>query len=191
MIVATGSAPSLDIVGNLAQGIQDTPGLAQDNVMSVWDVLEDRRPIGHRVLVVDDGEGGWKGIGLALQLDADGHDVEYVTPLPYAGAKLGPFSADLAVRRIHLSHIATHPFASVTRIDGATVTLSEQGHANTVADVDTVILAGWHRPVTDLYVALKGRGVTVERIGDAIASRTMLEAIHEGERAARRVTSNT
>jgi hypothetical protein len=29
--------------------------------------------------------------------------------------------------------------------------------------------------------------VSVERIGDAVASRTMMEAVHEGERAARRV----
>jgi len=27
----------------------------------------------------------------------------------------------------------------------------------------------------------------VERVGDAIASRTMMEAVHEGERAARRI----
>jgi hypothetical protein len=53
--------------------------------------------------------------------------------------------------------------------------------------VDTVILAGWHRPVTDLYFALKGRGVPIERVGDAVASRTMMDAVHEGERAARRI----
>ncbi|MEU0495414.1 hypothetical protein [Mycobacterium sp. NPDC006124] len=42
-------------------------------------------------------------------------------------------------------------------------------------------------PVTELYFALKHRDVPVERIGDAIASRTMMEAVHEGERAAWRV----
>jgi 2,4-dienoyl-CoA reductase-like NADH-dependent reductase (Old Yellow Enzyme family) len=187
VIVATGSAPSDDIVGNLAQGIAFTPGLDQDHVLSVWDVLDGEAPVGGRVLVVDDGEGGWKGIGLALHLADAGHHVEFLTPLPYVGSKLGPFSANLAVPRIHASGIAAHPFTTLTGVAGSRIDIVEKGAPGTVRDVDTVILAGWHRAVTDLYFALKHRDVTVERIGDAIASRTMMEAVHEGERAARRV----
>lgn len=187
IIVATGSAPAADIVGNLAQGITHTPGLDQPHVLSVWDVLDEDKPVGHRVAIIDDGEGGWKGIGLALQLQADGHQVEFLTPLPYVGAKLGPFSANLAVPRILKSGMSTHPFTTMTAVDGPTLRIVEKGAAGTLEGVDTVILAGWHRPVTELYFALKNRGVTVERVGDAVASRTMMEAVHEGERAARRV----
>ena len=56
-----------------------------------------------------------------------------------------------------------------------------------VEEIDSVILAGWHRPVDDLYFECKAVGVPVDRVGDAIASRTMFEAVHEGERAARRI----
>ena len=188
IIVATGSAPGSDIVGNLAQGVTFTPGLDQDHVLSVWDVLEEEKPVGRHVVIVDDGEGGWKGIGLALQLCADGHEVDFVTPLPYVGAKLGPFSANLAVPRIHASGMVTHPFARLDAVAGRTLNIVEKGVPAQVGNVDTVILAGWHRPVTDLYFALKGSGVTVERVGDAIASRTMMDAVHEGERAARRIS---
>ncbi|GAS89714.1 FAD-dependent oxidoreductase [Mycolicibacterium brisbanense] len=187
IIVATGSAPAADIVGNLAQGITHTPGLDQPHVLSVWDVLDEDKPVGHHVAIVDDGEGGWKGIGLALQLQADGHQVEFLTPLPYVGAKLGPFSANLAVPRILESGMSTHPFTTMTAVDGPTLRIVEKGATGTLEGIDTVILAGWHRPVTELYFALKNRGVTVERVGDAVASRTMMEAVHEGERAARRV----
>jgi NADPH-dependent 2,4-dienoyl-CoA reductase/sulfur reductase-like enzyme len=190
VIVATGSAPGTDIVGNLAQGIPFTPGLDQEHVLSVWDVLEDNKPVGKTVVIVDDGEGGWKGIGLALQLREDGHDVHLVTPLPYVGAKLGPFSANLAVPRIHKSGMTTHPFTTVTAVEGPVVRVVEKGERAALGRVDTVILAGWHRPVTGLYFALKNEGVSVERIGDAIASRTMMEAVHEGERAARRVPAS-
>jgi hypothetical protein len=191
VIVATGSAPGNDIVGNLAQGIPFTPGLDQEHVLSVWDVLEDDRPVGRHVVIVDDGEGGWKGIGLGLQLQVDRRHVEFVTPLPYVGAKLGPFSANLAVPRIHQSGMTTRPFTTVTAVDGSTVHISDRGRSDTIVGVDTVILAGWHRPVNDMYFALKGRGVSLERVGDAIASRTMMEAVHEGERAARRIPSTT
>jgi 2,4-dienoyl-CoA reductase-like NADH-dependent reductase (Old Yellow Enzyme family) len=190
VIVATGSAPGADIVGNLAQGLATTPGLDQDHVLSVWDVLEKEAPVGKHVLVVDDGEGGWKGIGLALQLQTDGHDVEFVTPLPYVGAKLGPFSANLAVPRIHQSGMKTHPFTTITEVEGPTVHTVEQGRPAAISGIDTVVLAGWHRPVNELYFALKDQGVTTERIGDAIASRTMMEAVHEGERAARRIPAH-
>ena len=145
------------------------------------------------MVIVDDGEGGWKGIGLALQLQGDLHHVDFVTPLPYVGAKLGPFSANLAVPRIHQSGMTTHPFSTMTAVDGSTVHVTEQGRPATIVDVDTVILAGWHRPVTDLYFtlknAMKDQAVAVERVGDAIASRTMMEAVHEGERAARRISA--
>ena len=187
VIVATGSAPGPDIVGNLAQGIRFTPGLDEDHVLSVWDVLEESKPVGSHVVIVDDGEGGWKGIGLALQLQEEGHRVEMVTPLPYVGAKIGPFSANLAVPRIHKSGMTTRPFTTVTAVNGSTVEIIEAGRRDDITDVDTIVCAGWHRPVNDLYFALKGRGVPVERVGDAIASRTMMEAVHEGERAARRI----
>jgi hypothetical protein len=67
------------------------------------------------------------------------------------------------------------------------VVLRTEGQPVTLPGIDTVVLAGWHSPVDEVYFALKGRGPKVERVGDAIASRTMLEAVHEGERAARRV----
>ena len=75
----------------------------------MWDVLEDEQPVGNHVVIIDDGEGGWKGIGLALQLQSEGHQVEMITPLPFVGAKLGPFSANLAVPRVHKSGMTYTP----------------------------------------------------------------------------------
>jgi 2,4-dienoyl-CoA reductase-like NADH-dependent reductase (Old Yellow Enzyme family)/thioredoxin reductase len=185
VVVATGSAPGRRIIGNRAQGISVTPGLDSDRVLSVWEVLEDERPVGRRVLIVDDGEGGWKSVGLALALADDGHEVEFVTALPHAAAKLGPFSGQLATKRLFAADIRLRPFATVTAIDGPTVKIYEQGKERVVSDLDTIVLAGWHEPVTELYFELKARGVPVTRIGDAVASRTMMDAVHEGERTAR------
>jgi 2,4-dienoyl-CoA reductase-like NADH-dependent reductase (Old Yellow Enzyme family)/thioredoxin reductase len=186
VIVATGSAPSPDIVGNIAQGLHDLPGLDLPHVVNVWDVLEGGVNLGSCVLVVDDGEGSWKAISLALDLEQRGHDVHLSTPLPYVGAKIGPFSQHKLVPRIFASGIQTHPFATLTEVRSTSVTLTERGAPVTIEGIESVVLAGWHRPVTDVYFALKRKGVDVERVGDAIACRTMLEAVHEGERAARR-----
>jgi 2,4-dienoyl-CoA reductase-like NADH-dependent reductase (Old Yellow Enzyme family) len=187
VIVATGSAPGRRIIGNRAQGILETPGVDSDRVLSVWDVLEDQREVGRRVMIVDDGEGGWKSVGLALGLASDGHDVEFVTVLPHAAAKLGPFSAQLATKRLFATDIRLRPFSTLLAIEGSEARLLEQGKKSLVADLDTIILAGWHEPVTERYFELKASGTAVTRIGDAVASRTMMEAVHEGERAARAV----
>jgi hypothetical protein len=138
------------------------------------------------VLVVDDGEGSWKAISIALSLSEDGHDVHISTPLPYVGSKIGPFSQSKLLPRLFASEIDLHPFASLRTVDDGGATLSEQGREVRVG-VDTVILAGWNRPVSDLYFSLKQEGLDVERVGDAVACRTMMEAVHEGERVARRI----
>jgi 2,4-dienoyl-CoA reductase-like NADH-dependent reductase (Old Yellow Enzyme family) len=187
VIIATGSAPGVDLVGNIARGQLDTPGLDHDHVLNVWDILEHGAEVGHTVLIADDGEGSWKAISIALDLSERGHDVHLVTPLPYVGAKLGPFTQNKLVPRIFASTITAHPFATIKSVSKTAVTLTERGHERVIEDVDTVVLAGWHRPVNDLYFAVKRMGIPVQRVGDAIACRTMLEAIHEGERAARRV----
>ena len=187
VIVATGSAPGADIVGNVALGILDVPGLNRANVLNVFDVLEQDTPLGHRVLVVDDGEGTWKAIGMALELDEKGHDVHLSTPLPYVGARIGPFSQNLLLPRIFASEIVTHAFASLVEVGDRTATLREREKNVVLEGIDTVILAGWHRPVTAVYFDLREAGTAVERVGDAVASRSMLEAVHEGERAARRI----
>src|SRR4029078_5119661 len=102
--------------------------------------------VGHHVVIIDDGEGGWKGIGPALQLQSEGHHVEMTTRLPYVGAKLGPFSANLAVPRVHQSGMTTHPFTTVTAVNGPTVQITEQGRPGSITDIHTVIPPGCARP---------------------------------------------
>jgi hypothetical protein len=153
----------------------------------VWDVLEHGAEIGERVLVVDDGEGSWKSVGLALALDGAGHRVEFVTPLSHVAAKLGPFSGQLAMKRLFATSIRMRSFATVVAVEDHVARVVEQGREQTLSALDTVILAGWHIPVAERYFELKAAGIPVTRVGDAIASRTMMEAVHEGERAARDV----
>lgn len=184
--MATGSAPSADIVGKLAQGILDVPGLDLPHVRTVWEVLEESVALGERVLVVDDGEGSWKAISIAIDLAERGHDVHLSTPLPYVGAKIGPFSRHKLLPRIFASAVRPRPFASLVAVTSDTAELIERGRPVTLEGIESVVLAGWNRPVSDVYFQLKRRGAAVERVGDAIACRTMLEAVHEGERAARR-----
>jgi mycofactocin system FadH/OYE family oxidoreductase 2 len=186
VVVATGSRAVRRLIGNASHGIHSVPGLDQDWVLDVFDVVEHGRAVGRRVLVVDDGEGSWKGISLALQLAATGHEVQMCTPLPYIGAALGPFTQNKLVGRVFDAGIIKHPFSLVTAVgDHGIVELRKEGQPATLEGIDTVILAGWHEPNDDVYFGLKGRQDSLVRVGDAVASRSMLEAIHEAERTVR------
>jgi 2,4-dienoyl-CoA reductase-like NADH-dependent reductase (Old Yellow Enzyme family) len=188
VIVATGSAPPIGtIIGNLARGHHHIAGLEHEHVLNVWDVLEGGVAVGATVLVADDGEGSWKSISLAFHLAARGHDVHLSTPLPYVGAKIGPFSRNRLIPRLFESAITEHVFTSVASVQDGAVTLSKRGREDRLDGIDTIVLAGWHAPVADVYFDLQEAGTHVERVGDAIACRSMLEAVHEGERAARRI----
>ncbi|MBS1881838.1 MAG: FAD-dependent oxidoreductase [Actinobacteria bacterium] len=186
VLVATGSAPGRRIVGNLSHGVEAT-GLDSERVLDTFDLLERGAAVGEEVLIIDDGEGGWKGIALALQLAEEGKRVHLSTPLPYVGAALGPFTQNKLVPRVAAAGIVRHPFSLLIAVEEDDVVLRTDGEPHRLAGIDTVILAGWHEPVTDLYFDLKPRHGSVRRIGDAVASRTMLESIHEAERVARSV----
>ncbi len=184
VVVATGSAPSREVIGNLSYGIREVPGLDRDHVLTSVDVLEHGAEVGDRVLIVDDGEGQWKGHGLALHLADGEREVHMSTPLPYVGAAIGPFSQNRLIPRLFDAGIRRHPFSLLLEVRDDTAVLRSEGREVELG-VDTVVLAGWHRPQAALYFALKQRGVEVRRVGDAVASRTMLEAFREGERLGR------
>lgn len=187
VVVATGSKPVRRIIGNESIGVWDVPGLDGNNIMSAWDILENGVTPGDSVLVVDDGESSWKSISVAIQLSRQGRKVTYCTMLPYPGARLGAFTQQKLLERLFATNIEILPFTTVRAVRGDKVDTVVSGNKRTIDGIDTIVLAGWHEPVADLYFALKGLVPVVERIGDALASRTMLEAYHEGERVARRL----
>ena len=188
VIIATGSAPSAEIVGNLARGVWDTPGLDLDHVLNVWDVPRARRDgRAQRAGRRRRRRGMESDRARAAARPTTGTRCNSAAPLPFVAAKIGPFSRNRLIPRIFASGIRTREFASHRLGDSSAVTISERGREIVVEEIDSVILAGWHRPVADLYFECKAVGVPVDRVGDAVASRTTFEAVHEGERAARRI----
>lgn len=98
IIVARSSGPGPDIVGNLAWA-SPSPAWTRARAVGLGRSRQNDKPVSRRVLIVDD-RGAAGRISLALQLRADGK-VKHSTAAVRQGAKLGPFSANLAVPRIH------------------------------------------------------------------------------------------
>ena len=185
VVIATGSRPVPRLIGVRSYQLEEVAGLDLPHVLNSWDLLERGVVPGHSVLVIDDGEGGWKSLSIAAHLARTGHAVQLATPLPFVAAGLGPYSIGPYMRTVFELGIVTHPFAIVRAVTGTAVELMKEQRPVRLTGLDSVVLCGWHEPVDGLYFELKSRGVPVRRVGDAVAARTIMHAIHEGERLAR------
>jgi 2,4-dienoyl-CoA reductase (NADPH2) len=128
-------------------------------------------------VVVHDPVGGPVGVGVAELLAAAGREVTLVTPDAVVGERLG---GDLAPANARLAR------AGVRRVTSA-VLRSAHGGVAVLADRWT----GEERSVPCAVVVDAGPGLPgdvppgVLAVGDAVAPRTVLEAVLEGRRAAR------
>lgn len=195
VVLATGSSTPEFPRGYAGLGVRadDVPGWDDARVLSAVEVLADgvdtavvdARDPGDRVLVLDDGENHWKGVGTAKQLAERGHTVHFAMTGGDPGGDLtGPTKLKLQRDLFDLENpIELHSFAVPKRVDWPDVTLSEAGREVTIPDLDSVVIAGFNRANDSLRAACESYETHV--VGDAMAPRTVQEAIHEGERAAR------
>ena len=81
VVVATGALPSRTGFSSVNPLVETLPGVDQDNVLTSWDVLDGERPVGRRVVVLDD-DGTRAVAGVCEAVDAGspaGETVEDVT----------------------------------------------------------------------------------------------------------------
>jgi len=200
VVLATGSSAPEFPRGYRSYGITraDVAGWDQARVLSSVEVLaedvetsrHDHRDPGERVLVVDDGEQHWKGVGTAKHLAARGHDVDFAMIQGDPGGDLtGPTKFKLHRELFGLDNpVDIHSFAFVEAVDWPTVTLRTEGQTVELDGLDSIVIAGFHRANEGIAAALDdhdGFDAPVSRAGDVAAPRTIMEAIHEGEQVAR------
>ncbi len=200
IVVATGCYWATD---GLNSATHDTiPGV--DAVGQEWqltpeDVALDRKPIGRRVLVLDN-EAYFMGVTLAQKLAGEGHEVYLLT---HRGdiAKYMEYTleAPMMHRELHRLHVHLHPETMIERVEPGVV------HAYNVWDptakerfeVDTLVLCtarvsddALFRELKDDPAALEANEVeAVYIIGDASAPRMMVDCIFDGHRLAREIDS--
>jgi mycofactocin system FadH/OYE family oxidoreductase 2 len=191
VIVATGAVPSRTGFSSVNPLADQLPGVDQENVLTVWDVLLESRPVGKRVVVLDD-DGTRYAAGVTEVLLDRGCDVELVSRWP----ALFPST----ITTLDMAHIYGRVLGKglayrlnswALGIDGGSVTVFSlyTGAPDTIEGVDTVVLATGPKANDDLYFALKGEVENLHRIGDCLAPRKLDHAIYEGELAGRELWS--
>ena len=170
VIVATGSTPFIPPIA----------GADGANVVTDWDVLEEKIEIGKKVVVLD-GEGHHRACGVAEFLADKGREVEIVTKQHQVGVHLITPDNSLVLQRLLQKKIVLKPLIWVKEIrEHEVVTYHTLTKAEEVVPVDTVVLAMGGQANRGLYRELKGKAKELYAIGDCSGPRNLEPAIYEG-----------
>lgn len=188
VVVATGAEPSRTAFSIVNPLVDRLPGADQETVVHAWDVLTGARPVGERVVVLDD-DGGRYAAGVCEVLLDAGKQVEVVSRFN-ALFPSTMYGLDMATlySRLMTKGLSDRLNSWAKAVDGGTVTVFNlyTGAETAIEDVDTVVLATGPKADDRLYHELKERGVAeLHRVGDCVAPRKLDHAIYEGYLAGR------
>ena len=191
VLVATGALPSRSGFSSVNPLVDELPGADGGNVLTVWDVLLESRPVGKRVVVLDD-DGSRYAAGVTEVLLDRGCEVELVSRWPALFPAVmttldmphlyGRLLGKGLVYRLNI-------WASSIDGDGVSVFNLYTGEEERLQGVDSVVLATGPTANDELYFALKGVVPNLHRIGDCVAPRKLDHAIYEGYLAGRELWS--
>ena len=182
VVVASGAVPSRSGFSSVNPLVDELPGVRQENVLTVWDVLLESRPAGDRVVVLDD-DGSRYAAGVTEVLLDRGARVELVSRWnALFPSTLYNLDMPLLYSRLLGKGLTYRLNAWAKGIEGDRVVIFNlyTGAEEEIAGVDTVVLATGPKANDDLYFALKGEVENLHRIGDCVAPRKLDHAIYEG-----------
>ena len=188
VIIATGSRPPGTAFQRALPMVDRLPGADRADAIAIHDVLAGSTSVGRRALVLDD-LGDWRGLGTALHLAENGHEVTIVSSAAVIGGGLYHSAADGPLRqRFTAARGVMRPNTVVLGWDGeAAVVRDTLTGTERRLEADTLVIA--ETPVADTALAdeLRARGIAFEAIGDCVAPRRASLAIYEGRELALRV----
>ena len=164
----------------LATGSRPCPSTTALDARAVLTGGLDALPPGE--VLVDDPVGGPIGVAVAEWLAAGGRQVRLVTPDPVAGTQLSR-TGDLAPAntRLQLAGVRRELRSQLREVTAGRATLEDVWTgARREVPCDVLVDCGPRLPEESLYLARPG----TPRAGDAVAPRTLYEAVLEGRRRA-------
>jgi hypothetical protein len=191
VIVATGAVPSRTGFSSVNPLVDEMPGADGENVLTTWDVLLESRPVGKRVVVLDD-DGSRYAAGVTEVLLDRGYEVELVSRWP---ALFPAVMTTLDMPHLYGRLLGKglvyrlNSWASAIGDNAVTVFNLYTGVEEKLEGVDSIVLATGPKANDELYFALKGSVPNLHRIGDCVAPRKLDHAIYEGYLAGRELWS--
>ncbi len=174
VIIATGATPRL-------------PDVEVENIelFDAWSVISGEAKPGNNVVIAD-WSCDWSGLGVAEKLARDGHSVRLLSGGSVAGESIQAIVRDQWIGVLHSLQVEMINYA---RFYGALDSSAffqhmTSGEAIVCDNVDTIVSCYAPEANCDCDWIAQIEGIEVVKIGDAIAPRTVEEAVLEGLKAA-------
>jgi len=175
VILATGATPLLP----------DIPGIEGSSVYTAWEVLEGKREIRDKVVLI--AGGGTVGCETALYLAPTNKKIIIVEMLDDIALDMEPIHRLDLIPKIDGSEIEVHLRSKIESIEPDGVILSKTEKKQKKLRSDIVVLALGAAPVNELAKELDGKIEEVYLVGDSNKPRKIMDAIYEGFQAAIRL----
>jgi 2-enoate reductase len=176
VILATGAIPFVPKI----------PGVEGNNVFLAIDILEGKKPLGNKSIIIG---GGQTGLETADFLAEAGQRVTIVEMLPEVGMDMPLRNKMFLMKKLSEENISIFVNRKVKEITVKGVRVDYSGQQEDIAG-DTVIVSVGSRSqralleeIEEVILELKG----LYFVGDCIAPRTALEAISEAVRIAKEI----
>ncbi|MFC1886782.1 FAD-dependent oxidoreductase [Thermodesulfobacteriota bacterium] len=178
VVIATGSAPVLPSI----------PGGDGENVADVRAVLQEKAPVGQKVVVIAE-EHHEQALGVADFLFEKGKNVEVLTGCLYAGGELEPYTHSTIYARLVRKGVVITPLTKVKEIEKRAVVTTNtlSGEEKRIEDVDTIVFAATGRADDALYHELKEDVKEIHMVGHCLSPRKIQDSIRDGALVGRRV----
>jgi pyruvate/2-oxoglutarate dehydrogenase complex dihydrolipoamide dehydrogenase (E3) component len=154
-------------------------------VVPAADVLEGKVNVGENVAVIG---GGMIGCETANHLAHHGKKPTIIEMLSDLAPEEPRDIKRFLMQSLKEREVAIYTDSTVTAVNAdGSITISQKGQDLTLTGFESVVLAGGMQSVNSLKDELEGSVDSIQVIGDAIAVRTVLEAIEEGYEAALKI----
>jgi len=187
VVVATGSTPLHTGFSELRPDLPCISGADQDNVITVWDVLQGQVKLGEKIVLIDN-DYHQQAACAAEAIVEQGKKLEIITRLMASAVDLQlTLESGFLYRRLLAKGAIFTPNTAVKQISGKTVVAYNiySSEERRIGGVDTVVLAMGNKADNGLYKALKGRVRELHSIGDCVSPQSVANAIWEGHQVGR------
>ena len=175
IVLATGADPTIPKI----------PGVEKSLVVKAGDVLLGKVKTGEKVVIIG---GELVGCEVADFLLEKGKQVTVLRRGPQMAMNMEPLTRMVLLQRLHSKGARLIPNINYKEITNKGVVILHQDGREELIEADTVVIAAGAIPNRDLVKKVMGKTYDPPyEVGDCIKPRRIVDAIHEGARAARRI----